>query len=84
MVRSGHVGTGRRRGARSARHVTTDASGSATRSAVVALAAAYYGAAQLVFALEVAGPVAAVVWLPVGVGVAFLYLGGPRAVAGRR
>ena len=30
--------------------------------------AAYYGAAELVFALEVAGPVAAVVWLPAGVG----------------
>ena len=44
---------------------------------------AYYGAAQLVFALEVAGPVAAVVWLPVGVGVAFLYLGGPAPVARR-
>ena len=44
--------------------------------AVAALAAAYYGAAQIGFALEVAGPVAAIVWLPVGVGVAFLYLGG--------
>jgi signal transduction histidine kinase len=44
--------------------------------AVAALAAAYYGAAQLGFALEVAGPVAAIVWLPVGVGVAFIYFGG--------
>ena len=44
--------------------------------AVAVLAAAYYGAAQLGYALEVAGPVAAIVWLPVGVGVAFLYLGG--------
>src|SRR4051794_41117915 len=44
--------------------------------AVVALVAAYYGAAQLGYALEVAGPVAAIVWLPVGIGVAFLYLGG--------
>src|SRR4051794_21719323 len=44
--------------------------------AVVALVAAYYGAAQLGYALEVAGPVAAIVWLPVGVGVACLYLGG--------
>ena len=43
---------------------------------LLALIAVYYGAAQLVFALEVAGPVAAVVWLPVGIGVAFLYLGG--------
>src|SRR3954469_20981711 len=45
---------------------------------VLALAALYYGAAQIGFALEVAGPVAAIVWLPVGVGVAFLYLGGLR------
>src|SRR4051812_1519501 len=41
-----------------------------------ALAALYYGAAHLGYALEVAGPVAAIVWLPVGVGVGFLYLGG--------
>jgi signal transduction histidine kinase len=40
------------------------------------LVGAYYGAAQLGFALEVAGPIAAIVWLPVGVGIAFLYLGG--------
>ena len=46
--------------------------------AVLALAAAYYGAAELGYALEVAGPVAAVVWLPVGVGIAALYLGGTR------
>ena len=45
---------------------------------VVLVAAAYYAAAQLVFALEVAGPVAAVVWLPAGVGMAALYLGGVR------
>jgi signal transduction histidine kinase len=44
--------------------------------AVGALAVVYYGAAQLGYALEVAGPVAAVVWLPVGVGIAALYLGG--------
>jgi signal transduction histidine kinase len=43
---------------------------------VVVLAGAYYGAAQLGFALELAGPVAAIVWLPVGVGISFLYLGG--------
>jgi signal transduction histidine kinase len=53
---------------------------------VVALAAGYYGAAQLGYALEVAGPVAAIVWLPVGVGVAALYLGGmqlwPGVLAG--
>jgi signal transduction histidine kinase len=46
--------------------------------AVLTLAAAYYGAAELGYALEVAGPVAAVVWLPVGVGIAALYLGGTR------
>jgi signal transduction histidine kinase len=44
----------------------------------VALAAVYYGAAHLSFALEFAGPVAAIIWLPVGVGIAFLYLAGVR------
>jgi signal transduction histidine kinase len=43
---------------------------------IAVLVGAYYGAAQLGYALEVAGPVAAIVWLPVGVGIAFLYLGG--------
>jgi signal transduction histidine kinase len=43
---------------------------------VIALAAAYYAAGQSGYALEVAGPVAAILWLPVGVGIAFLYLGG--------
>ena len=42
------------------------------------LAAAYYGAAKLGYELEFTGPVAAIVWLPVGVGIAFLYLGGLR------
>jgi signal transduction histidine kinase len=45
---------------------------------VLALAAVYYTAAQVGFAFEFAGPVAAIVWLPVGVGIAFLYLGGAR------
>jgi signal transduction histidine kinase len=40
------------------------------------LVALYYGAAHLGYAFEFAGPVAAIVWLPVGVGIAFLYLGG--------
>src|SRR4051812_10657733 len=40
------------------------------------LAGLYYGAAKLGYQLEFAGPVAAIVWLPVGVGIAFLYLGG--------
>src|SRR3954454_15924648 len=43
---------------------------------VGALAITYYAAAQLGFALEFAGPVAAIVWLPVGVAISFLYLGG--------
>jgi len=50
------------------------------------LALAYYGAAQLSFHLEFAGPVAAIVWLPVGVAIDFLYFGGlhlwPGALAG--
>ena len=45
---------------------------------VVALAVAYYGAAKVSYALEFAGPVAAIVWLPAGVGIAFLSLGGLR------
>ena len=45
---------------------------------IVALAALYRGAAQIGYALQFAGPVAAIVWLPVGVGIAFLYLGGLR------
>src|SRR3954453_3442290 len=45
---------------------------------IAALAAAYYGAAKIGYELEFAGPVAAIVWLPVGVGIAFLYLGGLR------
>jgi signal transduction histidine kinase len=40
------------------------------------LAALYWGAAELGYAIEFSGPVAAIVWLPVGVGIAFLYLGG--------
>src|ERR1700761_5181679 len=42
------------------------------------LAAAYYAAAPLGYAFNFSGPVAAIVWLPVGVGVAGLYLGGVR------
>jgi integral membrane sensor domain MASE1 len=40
------------------------------------LAALYYGAAKLGFALNFSGPVAAIVWLPAGVGIAYLYLRG--------
>jgi signal transduction histidine kinase len=43
---------------------------------VAALAGAYYGAAQIGYTLKFTGAVAAIVWLPVGVGIAFLYLGG--------
>jgi signal transduction histidine kinase len=49
---------------------------------VAALIAGYVGAAQLSYALDFAGPVAAIVWLPVGVGIAFLYLGGLRLLPG--
>jgi signal transduction histidine kinase len=45
---------------------------------VLALAGAYYGAAKLGYVLEFSGPVAAIVWLPAGVGAAFLSLGGLR------
>src|SRR4051812_38217536 len=43
---------------------------------LTALPAVYYASAKLGYALEFAGPVAAIVWLPVGVAIAFLYLGG--------
>jgi signal transduction histidine kinase len=45
---------------------------------VITLAAAYYGAAKFGYALDFAGPVAAILWLPAGVGIAFLYIGGLR------
>src|SRR4051794_16407656 len=45
---------------------------------VFSLAAVYYGAAHLGYAFEFAGPVAAILWLPAGVGIAFLWLGGLR------
>jgi signal transduction histidine kinase len=47
-------------------------------SLVGALAGAYYLAAQIGYTLKFSGAVAAIVWLPVGVGIAFLYLGGLR------
>jgi len=43
---------------------------------VALLAALYYGAAKLGFELNFSGPVAAIVWLPVGVGISYLYLRG--------
>jgi signal transduction histidine kinase len=42
------------------------------------LAGLYYAAAKTGYLLEFAGPVAAIVWLPAGVGISFLYLGGLR------
>src|SRR5690242_6295727 len=43
---------------------------------MLALALVYYAVAHIGYAFEFAGPVAAIVWLPVGVAIAFLYLGG--------
>jgi len=40
------------------------------------LVLAYAGAAQVSYDLQFAGPVAAIVWLPVGIGIAFTYFGG--------
>jgi signal transduction histidine kinase len=45
---------------------------------VASLAGLYYVSAKMGYLLEFAGPVAAILWLPVGVGIAFLYLGGLR------
>lgn len=45
---------------------------------LLALVAAYYGAAHLGYALQFSGAIAAIVWLPVGVAIAFLYFGGLR------
>jgi signal transduction histidine kinase len=42
------------------------------------LIAAYYAAAHIGYAFQFSGPVASIVWLPVGVGIAGLYLFGPR------
>jgi signal transduction histidine kinase len=43
---------------------------------IALLAALYYGAAHFGYAFNFSGPIAAIVWLPVGVGIAFLYLAG--------
>jgi signal transduction histidine kinase len=43
---------------------------------VVLLALLYYGVAKLGYAFGFSGPIAAIVWLPVGVGAAFLTIGG--------
>jgi signal transduction histidine kinase len=49
---------------------------------IVAVALLYYGAARLGYALRFAGPVAAIVWLPVGVAIAFLAVRGLSAWPG--
>src|SRR2546423_2368132 len=46
--------------------------------ATLGLTAVYYAAAQVGYALEFAGPVASIIWLPAGVGIAFLSIGGLR------
>jgi signal transduction histidine kinase len=43
---------------------------------VALLAALYYGSARLGFELNFAGPIGAIVWLPAGVAIAYLCLGG--------
>jgi signal transduction histidine kinase len=43
---------------------------------VILLALLYYGVAKVGYAFGYAGPIAAIVWLPVGVGAAFLTIGG--------
>jgi signal transduction histidine kinase len=43
---------------------------------MAALAGLYYGSARFGYTLEFSGPVGAIVWLPAGVGIAFLTLGG--------
>jgi signal transduction histidine kinase len=42
----------------------------------VLLALLYYGSARFGYAFGFSGPIAAIVWLPVGVGAAFLIIGG--------
>jgi signal transduction histidine kinase len=48
----------------------------ARASRILLVAVAYYLAAQVGYALDVAGPVAALVWFPAGVGIAALAVGG--------
>jgi signal transduction histidine kinase len=45
---------------------------------LLVLPLAYYGVAKSGYVLDFAGPVAAIMWLPVGVAIAFLYIGGWR------
>jgi signal transduction histidine kinase len=43
---------------------------------IAVLAGLYYGSARFGYTLEFSGPVGAIVWLPAGVGIAFLTIGG--------
>ncbi|WCB95192.1 hypothetical protein DSM104299_03935 [Baekduia alba] len=45
---------------------------------LLVLPLAYWGAAKAGVLLDFAGPVAAIMWLPVGIAIAFVYLGGWR------
>jgi integral membrane sensor domain MASE1 len=45
---------------------------------VALLVGLYWAAAHVGYSLQFSGPVASIVWLPAGVGIAFLYLGGLR------
>ena len=45
---------------------------------IMSLAVLYRGVAEIGYTLQFAGPVAAIMWLPVGVGIAFLYVAGLR------
>jgi signal transduction histidine kinase len=61
------------------RRFAADAPAWLTRSqlwGVVLLALLYYGVAKLGYAFGFSGPIAAIVWLPVGVAAAFLTIGG--------
>ncbi len=56
--------------------------GGVGRFDVAAVALLYYGAAKLGYQLEFAGPVAAIVWLPVGMAIAYLSIRGLSAWPG--
>jgi signal transduction histidine kinase len=43
-----------------------------------AIAGLYYGSAKLGYAIGFSGPIAAIVWLPAGIGIAAVFLGGMR------
>jgi signal transduction histidine kinase len=76
-VRISDVTAGSRGASRSPR-LRLEAGAGRYASEITLLAALYYGSAKIGYALNFAGPVAAIVWLPVGVGSAYLYLRGLR------